>query len=47
VRVQPPIGPTPGRTGVMIHAIICDDHPIVREGVRVVVNASKDIVLED
>ncbi len=31
----------------MIRAIICDDHPIVREGVRLVVNASKDIVLED
>ena len=30
----------------MIRAIICDDHPIVREGVRVVVNASKDVVLE-
>jgi DNA-binding NarL/FixJ family response regulator len=31
----------------MIHVVICDDHPIVREGVRVVVNASKDIVLEE
>ena len=31
----------------VIRAIICDDHPIVREGVRLVVNASKDIVLED
>ena len=31
----------------MIRAIICDDHPIVREGVRVVVNDSKDVVLED
>ncbi len=31
----------------MIRAIICDDHPIVREGVRLVVNASKDIALED
>lgn len=31
----------------MIRAIICDDHPIVREGVRVLVNASRDIVLED
>ena len=35
------------RKGVMIRAIICDDHPIVREGVRIVVNDSKDIVLED
>jgi two-component system, NarL family, invasion response regulator UvrY len=31
----------------MIRAIICDDHPIVREGVRLVVNDSHDIVLED
>jgi DNA-binding NarL/FixJ family response regulator len=31
----------------MIRAIICDDHPIVREGVRLVLNDSKDIVLED
>jgi two-component system invasion response regulator UvrY len=31
----------------MIRTIICDDHPIVREGVRVVVNDSKDVVLED
>jgi two-component system, NarL family, invasion response regulator UvrY len=31
----------------MIRAIICDDHPIVREGVRVVVNDTRDILLED
>ncbi len=31
----------------MIRAIICDDHPIVREGMRVVVNATKDIVMDD
>jgi DNA-binding NarL/FixJ family response regulator len=31
----------------MIRVIICDDHPLVREGVRVVVNDSKDVVLED
>jgi DNA-binding NarL/FixJ family response regulator len=31
----------------MIRAIICDDHPIVREGVRLVLGDSKDIVLED
>jgi len=31
----------------MIRAIICDDHPIVREGVRLVLNDTKDIVLED
>jgi DNA-binding NarL/FixJ family response regulator len=31
----------------MIRVIICDDHPIVREGVRLVLNDSKDIVLED
>jgi two-component system, NarL family, invasion response regulator UvrY len=31
----------------MIRAIICDDHPVVREGMRVVVNTSKDIVIED
>jgi two-component system, NarL family, invasion response regulator UvrY len=31
----------------MIRAIICDDHPIVREGVRLVVNSSKDIQLQD
>jgi two-component system invasion response regulator UvrY len=31
----------------MIRVIICDDHPIVREGVRLVVNDSKDVVLED
>jgi two-component system invasion response regulator UvrY len=31
----------------MIRVIICDDHPIVREGMRLVVNDSKDVVLED
>ena len=31
----------------MIRAIICDDHPIVREGVRLVLGDTKDIVLED
>jgi two-component system, NarL family, invasion response regulator UvrY len=31
----------------MISVIICDDHPIVREGMRLVVNDSKDIVVED
>jgi two-component system invasion response regulator UvrY len=30
-----------------IRVIICDDHPIVRQGVRLVINASKDIALED
>jgi len=31
----------------MIRAIICDDHPIVREGVRLVLGDTKDIALED
>ncbi len=31
----------------MIRVIICDDHPIVREGLRLVLNDAKDIVLED
>ncbi len=31
----------------MIRTIICDDHPIVREGVRLVLGDTKDIVLED
>lgn len=31
----------------MIRVIVCDDHPVVREGIRVVVNATRDIVIED
>jgi two-component system invasion response regulator UvrY len=30
----------------MIHVIICDDHPIIREGVRMVIRRSKDISLD-
>jgi two-component system, NarL family, invasion response regulator UvrY len=40
-------GRRPPREGAMIRAIICDDHPIVREGVRLVLNDTKDILLED
>ncbi len=30
----------------MTHVIICDDHPIVREGVRMIIQQSPDIVLD-
>ena len=31
----------------MIRVIICDDHPIFREGVRMIIRQSRDISLED
>ncbi len=31
----------------MIRAIVCDDHPVVREGVRLVLDSSGDIQLQD
>ena len=31
----------------MIRVIICDDHPIVREGVRMIIGKEKDISLEE
>jgi two-component system, NarL family, invasion response regulator UvrY len=31
----------------MIHAIICDDHPLFREGVKKAIGAAGDIVMDD
>ncbi|MGA2613516.1 MAG: response regulator transcription factor [Spirochaetia bacterium] len=31
----------------MIRVIICDDHPIVREGVRMIIQKQKDIAIEE
>ena len=31
----------------MIRVMICDDHPIVREGVRMILRKEKDIVIQD
>ncbi len=31
----------------MIRVIICDDHPIVREGVRMIIREQKDITIEE
>ncbi len=31
----------------MIRVIICDDHPIVREGVRMIIQRQKDIAIEE
>ena len=31
----------------MTRVVICDDHPIVREGVRMIIQQQKDLTLQD